>query len=59
MKRFMGDKYSESYKKKQKRVPYKVVKGGDNDTPRVDIDGRQYTPQEVIGNDSSENEENC
>ncbi len=28
------------------RVPYKVVKG-DNDTPRVDIDGRLYTPQEI------------
>ncbi len=28
------------------RVPYKVVKG-DNDTPRVDIDGRLYTPQEL------------
>ncbi len=31
--------------KKEARVPYKVVKG-DNDTPRVDIDGRMYTPQE-------------
>ena len=28
------------------RVPYKVVKG-DNDTPRVEIDGRLYTPQEI------------
>ena len=28
------------------RVPYSVVKG-DNNTPRVDIDGRQYTPQEI------------
>ena len=28
------------------RVPYKVVRG-DNDTPRVDIDGRLYTPQEI------------
>ena len=28
------------------RVPYKVVKG-DNNTPRVDIDGRLYTPQEI------------
>ncbi len=45
IKRFMGNKYSES-KKEAERVPYKVVKG-DNDTPRVDIDGRQYTPQEL------------
>ena len=42
IKRFMGNKYSES-KKEAERVPYKVVKG-DNDTPRVDIDGRLYTP---------------
>jgi molecular chaperone DnaK len=41
----MGNKYSES-KKEADRVPYKVVKG-DNDTPRVDIDGRLYTPQEL------------
>jgi len=41
----MGNKYSES-KKEAERVPYKVVKG-DNDTPRVDIDGRLYTPQEL------------
>ena len=45
IKRFMGNKYSES-KKEADRVPYKVVKG-DNDTPRVDIDGRLYTPQEL------------
>lgn len=45
VKRFMGNKYSES-KKEAERVPYKVVKG-DNDTPRVDIDGRLYTPQEL------------
>lgn len=45
IKRFMGNKYSES-KKEAERVPYKVVKG-DNDTPRVDIDGRLYTPQEI------------
>jgi len=45
IKRFMGNKYSES-KKEAERVPYKVVKG-DNDTPRVDIDGRMYTPQEI------------
>merc|ERR1712137_813364 len=45
IKRFMGNKYSES-KNEAERVPYKVVKG-DNDTPRVDIDGRLYTPQEI------------
>jgi len=45
IKRFMGNKYSES-KKEADRVPYKVVKG-DNDTPRVDIDGRMYSPQEI------------
>jgi len=45
IKRFMGNKFSES-KMEAERVPYKVVKG-DNDTPRVDIDGKLYTPQEI------------
>ncbi|MGB0294014.1 MAG: molecular chaperone DnaK [Flavobacteriaceae bacterium] len=45
IKRFMGNKFSESSKEVD-RVPYKVLKG-DNDTPRVDIDGRLYTPQEL------------
>ena len=45
IKRFMGNKYSESQREAE-RVPYKVEKG-DNDTPRVDIDGRLYTPQEL------------
>jgi molecular chaperone DnaK len=45
IKRFMGNKFSES-EKEAGRVPYKVTKG-DNDTPRVDIDGRLYTPQEL------------
>ncbi|MDC6389745.1 molecular chaperone DnaK [Maribacter sp. PR1] len=45
IKRFMGNKFSES-EKEAKRVPYKVTKG-DNNTPRVDIDGRLYTPQEL------------
>jgi molecular chaperone DnaK len=45
VKRFMGNKYSESAKEAS-TVAYKVVKG-DNDTPRVDIDGRLYTPQEL------------
>lgn len=45
IKRFMGNKFSES-QKEAGNVAYKVVKG-DNDTPRVDIDGRLYTPQEL------------
>ena len=45
IKRFMGNKFSES-KNEADRVPYSVVKG-DNDTPRVDIDGRLYSPQEI------------
>ncbi|MGR7814521.1 molecular chaperone DnaK [Lacinutrix undariae] len=45
IKRFMGNKFSDS-KNEAERVPYSVVKG-DNDTPRVDIDGRLYTPQEL------------
>ncbi len=45
IKRFMGHTYSE-VSDETTRVPYKVVKG-DNNTPRVDIDGRLYTPQEI------------
>ena len=45
VKRFMGNKYSES-QNELKTVAYKVAQG-DNDTPRVDIDGRLYTPQEL------------
>lgn len=45
IKRFMGNKFTEC-KREIERVPYKVVKG-DNNTPRVDIDGRLYTPQEL------------
>ncbi|MCB9202737.1 MAG: molecular chaperone DnaK [Flavobacteriales bacterium] len=45
IKRFMGSKFSES-QKEISRVPYKVVKG-DNDTPKVDINGRTYSPQEL------------
>ncbi|MBR4160114.1 MAG: molecular chaperone DnaK [Bacteroidaceae bacterium] len=45
IKRFMGETY-EQVSKEVGRVPYGVVKG-DNNTPRVDIDGRQYTPQEI------------
>lgn len=45
IKRFMGNSYDE-VKTEAERLPYKVVKG-DNNTPRVDIDGRLYTPQEI------------
>ncbi|HOR41402.1 MAG TPA: molecular chaperone DnaK [Paludibacteraceae bacterium] len=45
IKRFMGETYAE-VSKEIGRMPYKVVKG-DNNTPRVDIDGRLYTPQEI------------
>ena len=43
IKRFMGHTYGEV---KSEGVPYKVVKG-DNNTPRVKIDDRNYTPQEI------------
>ncbi|APU66872.1 MULTISPECIES: molecular chaperone DnaK [Christiangramia] len=45
IKRFMGNKFSES-EREAGRVAYDVKKG-DNDTPRVDVDGRLYTPQEL------------
>jgi len=45
IKRFMGESFSKMAKE-IKNVPYKVVKG-DNDTPRVKIDDRLYTPQEI------------
>ena len=45
IKRFMGESYDKCAKE-IKNVPYKVAKG-DNNTPRVDIDGRMYTPQEI------------
>ncbi|MCQ2605489.1 MAG: molecular chaperone DnaK [Bacteroidales bacterium] len=45
IKRFMGETY-DRLSNEISRVPYKVVRG-DNNTPRVDIDGRLYTPQEI------------
>ena len=45
IKRFMGESFT-AMSKEIKNVSYKVVKG-DNNTPRVDIDGRLYTPQEI------------
>ncbi len=45
IKRFMGETY-DKMQKEIARVPYKVIKG-DNNTPRVKIDDRNYTPQEI------------
>ncbi len=45
IKRFMGETYDQTMKETE-RVPYKVVNNGSNQ-PRVEIDGRQYTPQEI------------
>jgi molecular chaperone DnaK len=45
IKRFMGETF-DRVTKEVSRVPYKVIKG-DNNTPRVDIDNRQYSPQEI------------
>ena len=45
VKRFMGETF-DKVSKEIARVPYSVKKG-DNNTPRVDIDGRLYTPQEI------------
>ncbi len=45
IKRFMGETY-DKMQSEISRVPYKVVKGGNN-TPRIDIDGKLYTPQEI------------
>ncbi len=45
IKRFMGETYDQ-VQTEISRVPYSVVRG-DNNTPRVDIDGRLYTPQEI------------
>ena len=45
IKRFMGETYDQ-VTNEIKRVPYKVVKG-DNNTPRIDISGRLYSPQEI------------
>ncbi len=45
IKRFMGETFDQ-VSKEVKRVPYKVIKG-DNNTPRVEIDDRKYSPQEI------------
>ena len=44
IKRFMGETYEQSQKEAE-RVPFTVV--NENGYPRVDIDGRKYTPQEI------------
>ncbi|HDP75105.1 MAG TPA: molecular chaperone DnaK [Bacteroidales bacterium] len=46
IKRFMGETYDKVAQVEVPRVPYKVARG-DNNTPRVDIDGRLYTSQEI------------
>ena len=45
IKRFMGETYDQ-VQREVSRVPYKVVKG-ENNTPRVDINGKLYSPQEI------------
>ncbi len=45
IKRFMGESYDQVTKEIE-RVPYSVVRG-ENNAARVEIDGRQYTPQEI------------
>lgn len=45
IKRFMGESF-DRVQKEIEAMPYKVVRG-DNNTPRVDINGRLYTPQEI------------
>ncbi|MBP5392158.1 MAG: molecular chaperone DnaK [Bacteroidales bacterium] len=45
IKRFMGETY-DRVQTEIARVPYKVVRG-DNNTPRIDIDGKLYSPQEI------------
>ena len=45
IKRFMGETF-DRVNKEVARVPYKVVKG-DNNTPRVQVDDRKYSPQEI------------
>ncbi|MBQ1219268.1 MAG: Hsp70 family protein, partial [Bacteroidales bacterium] len=45
IKRFMGETFNQ-VEGELARVPYKVVKG-DNNTPRIDISGRLYSPQEI------------
>jgi molecular chaperone DnaK len=45
IKRFMGNQFNEVTKEAD-RMPYTVVKG-DNNTPRVEIGDRKYTPQEI------------
>ncbi len=45
IKRFMGESYDQ-VSKEIARVPYNVARG-ENNTPRVEINGKQYSPQEI------------
>ena len=57
IKRFMGETYDRMHKE-IKRVPFIVVKG-ENNTPRVQIDDRLYTPQEISAMVLQKNEKDC
>jgi len=46
IKRFMGETYDKVAQVEVPRVPYKVTRG-ENNTPRVDVEGRLYSPQEI------------
>ena len=54
IKRFMG-RFQNEVNEEMKLVPYKVIQG-DNNTARVQIGDRVYSPPEIIGNDSPEDE---
>ena len=45
IKRFMGNRFDE-VSKEIDRVPYQIIKG-DNNTPRIQINDRKYSPQEI------------
>lgn len=57
IKRFMGHTYDEVVREIS-RVPYSVVKG-ENNTPRVEIDDRKYTPQEISAIILQKMKKNC
>ena len=57
IKRFMGESFDQ-VAKEISRIPY-VVEKGENNTPRVNIDGRQYTPQEISAMVLQKMKKNC
>ena len=57
IKRFMGNRFDE-VSKEIGRVPYNIVKG-DNNTPRIEINDRKYSPQEISAMVLQKNEKNC